>query len=418
MKNKDLCKRRSTCRLCGGSSVTEAFCLAATPPANAFVGSSSLAEIQEKFPLDVFICEDCAHVQLLDVVDPKLLFENYVYVSGTSPVFVEHFKEYARSICQEYPLKDSALTVDIGSNDGTLLGFFQDNGAQVLGIDPARDIAQRATENGIETWPEFFTIKLSKRIIAERGRASVVTANNMFAHADDLGGILDGIRELLASDGIFAFEVSYLVDVYENTLFDTIYHEHLSYHTVKPLVQFMANHGMRLIEAQRIDTHGGSIRCVACRAESDHPVKASVSDAIDNETRLGLHQTSTLQAYAGKINGLRDELSSLLKKLKSDGKTIAAYGAPAKATTLLYHFDLGADIIDFIVDDSPLKQGLFSPGMHIPVLPSSAIAEKAPDYLLVLAWNFAQPIIKNNAAYLRTGGKFIIPIPKVEIISS
>jgi SAM-dependent methyltransferase len=398
--------------------VSKAFELVATPPANAFVSQSSLQKTQQSFPLEMFFCENCAHVQLLDVVNPALLFENYVYVSGTSPVFVKHFEQYANTIHNDYSSENGALAVDIGSNDGTLLGFFLKNGYQVLGIDPAREIARQATESGIETWPEFFTGSLSEKIRSNRGPASVVTANNMFAHADDLGGILDGIYSLLSDNGIFVFEVSYLIDVYESTLFDTIYHEHLSYHSVKPLVRFMAAHGMRLIDVQRINTHGGSIRCVACRSEADHAIKPSVDQAIFNEAELGLHSLSTFKSYAEQIDQLGNELASLLRKLKSEGKKIAAYGAPAKATTLMYHFGLGPDFIDFIVDDSPLKQGLFSPGMHIPVLPSSAIEENKPDYLLILAWNFAQPIISNNAAYLEAGGKFIIPIPQVEIVSS
>jgi SAM-dependent methyltransferase len=416
--NTDLCYRRTNCRLCGSESLTEVFQLEATPPANAFVSQALLGKTQSTFPLDMFFCEACAHVQLLDVVDPSLLFENYVYVSGTSPVFVQHFKDYAQNICADFPVPQGSLAIDIGSNDGTLLSFFQQNKYKVLGIDPAREIANQATENGIETWPEFFTPDLAQRIKSERGPASVVTANNMFAHADDLGGILGGIHNLLAEDGIFVFEASYLLDVYRDTLFDTIYHEHLSYHSVRPLKKFMAAHGMRLIDAQRVDTHGGSLRCIACRSEADHAVNPSVEEAIQNEALLGLHSSETFKAYAGQIDQLRDELGSLIQKLKSEGKSIAAYGAPAKATTLMYHFGLGPDVVDFIVDDSPLKQGLFSPGMHIPVLPSTAIAERKPDYLLILAWNFAAPIIRNNAAFFDAGGKFIIPVPQVEIVSS
>jgi SAM-dependent methyltransferase len=416
--NTHFCYRRANCRLCGSESLTEVFKLKATPPANAFVSQAALDDIQPTFPLDMFFCEDCAHVQLLDVVDPSLLFENYVYVSGTSPVFVQHFKDYAEKIHADFPVPQGSLAIDIGSNDGTLLSFFQQNNYKVLGIDPAREIARQATENGVETLPEFFTSDLATKITSERGPASVVTANNMFAHADDLGGILDGIHNLLAIEGIFAFEVSYLLDVYCETLFDTIYHEHLSYHSVKPLKTFMAAHGMRLIDVQRVNTHGGSLRCIACRSEASHTVKPSVEGAIQDEVQVNLHSSQTFKAYASQIDQLSNELGSLLQKLRSEGKSIAAYGAPAKATTLMYHFGLGPDVIDFIIDDSPLKQGLFSPGMHIPVLPSTAIAERKPDYLLILAWNFAEPIIRNNASFFKTGGKFIIPVPQVEIVSS
>jgi SAM-dependent methyltransferase len=409
--------RRATCRLCESNSLSEVLQLKATPPANAFVDAAACNLPQPTFPLDVFFCDDCAHVQLLDVVDPSLLFENYVYVSGTSPVFVQHFERYSKAIIDEYSISPGELVIDIGSNDGTLLMFFKDFGCQVLGVDPAREIARTATENGIETLPEFFDQKLADGIKADYGPAKVVTANNMFAHADNLGEILDGIRSLLTEDGIFVFEVSYLVDVFEKTLFDTIYHEHLSYHSVKPLQQFLEAHGMRLIDTQRLDTHGGSIRCVTCRSGAAHAVRPSVDEAISNESRLGLHEAEILRSYAEQIDTLSNELSQLLNRLKSEGKSIAAYGAPAKATTLMYHFGLGPEFIDFIVDDSPLKQGLYSPGMHIPVLPSEEIAARKPDYLLLLAWNFAQPIIRNNRDFLETGGKFIIPIPNVEIVS-
>jgi len=410
------CHRRDNCRLCGSPELTQVLALAPTPPANAFVPETALNQPQETFPLDVFFCENCGHVQLLDVVDPELLFANYVYVSGTSPVFVKHFQDYADAVCGAY-LPDPAgrLALDIGSNDGTLLKQFQAKGMAVLGVDPARDIAARATEDGVETLATFFTAGLADTIRAERGPAQVITANNVFAHADDLSGITNGIRALLAPDGVFVFEVSYLVDVFENTLFDTIYHEHLAYHSVKPLVQFFAAHGMELIAAERVSSHGGSLRGTAQLAGGPHAVDDSVAAAISSEADLGLHTAETLKRFGAKIDRVRDELTAVLGEMKRAGKRIAAFGAPAKATTLMYHFGIGPDVIDFIVDDSPLKQGLFSPGMHIPVLPSEAIYSKTPEAVVILAWNFAEPIMRNHARYLERGGRFIVPLPKVEV---
>jgi len=360
-------------------------------------------------------CGSCTHLQLLDVVDPQTLFENYVYVSGTSPVFVKHFEDYAAALIKHYEPVAASLAIDIGSNDGTLLGFFKAAGLRVLGIDPARDIAGRATENGIETWPEFFTTALAERIKADRGPAAIIAANNVFAHADDLTSVVAGVRELLAPEGIFAFEVSYLVDVLEKTLFDTIYHEHLSYHAVAPLARFFAENDMTLIEVERVDTHGGSIRGIVQLATGNRPIGESVAAAIANEARLGLDRVDTYRTFANKIGALREDLTRLLKELKDQDKTIAGFGAPAKATTLMYHFGLGSDTIDFIVDDSPLKQGLYTPGLHIPVVPSTEIQARKPDYLLLLAWNFAEPIMRNNADFVEAGGKFIIPVPEVEI---
>ncbi|MCB2101673.1 MAG: class I SAM-dependent methyltransferase [Rhodobacterales bacterium] len=409
------CHRRDTCRLCGGADLTRVLALAPTPPANAFVPEAALGQPQESFPLDVFFCETCYHVQLLDVVDPAVLFRDYVYVSGTSPVFVKHFQDYAAQVARRFALADGGLAVDIGSNDGTLLKAFRDEGLRVLGVDPARDIAARATEQGVETLADFFTPALARRIRDERGPAAVVTANNVFAHADDLGAIADGVATLLAGGGVFVFEVSYLVDVFEKTLFDTIYHEHLAYHAVGPLRRFLAEHGLELIAAERVDSHGGSLRGMAQKAGGKRPVEASVAELIALESRLGLDRAETLKGFAARIDTVRDELTALLADLKAQGKTIAGFGAPAKATTLMHHFAIGPDVIDFIVDDSPLKQGLYTPGLHVPVLPSEALYLRRPDAVVILAWNFAQPIMRNHAAYAEAGGRFIVPLPHVEV---
>ncbi|MBI5163369.1 MAG: methyltransferase domain-containing protein, partial [Magnetospirillum sp.] len=229
------CVRRSTCRLCGGAALTPVLSLAPTPPANAFVPAALAGREQARYPLDVAFCEGCGHVQLLDVVDPRALFEDYVYVSGTSPLFVKHFADYAAEVRGRFQPPPGSLVVDIGSNDGTLLRFFKDAGHDVLGIDPARDIARRACESGIETLCGFFTPQLAAGIGIAHGHAAVITANNVFAHIDDLAGVVNGIADLLAPEGVVVFEVSYLADVFEKTLFDTIYHEHLDYHSVGPL---------------------------------------------------------------------------------------------------------------------------------------------------------------------------------------
>ncbi|HJN22385.1 MAG TPA: class I SAM-dependent methyltransferase [Rhodospirillales bacterium] len=410
------CYRRSTCRLCGGGRLTLVLSLEPTPPANAFVSQSEAATEQERFPLDVFFCEDCAHVQLLDVVDPKVLFENYVYVSATSPIFVKHFEDYALQVLRHFQTDKNGLAVDIGSNDGTLLGFFQRAGWRVLGIDPARDIARAATQSGIETINEFFTADLGRAILDDRGPAHVVTANNVFAHTDDLAGVAHGVRELLADDGIFVFEVSYLADVFEKTLFDTIYHEHLAYHSVKPLRGFFERHGMEMIEALPVDSHGGSLRGVVQREGGRRPVGASVTEMVGREERLSLDRAETFHAFAARIKALKVEFSGLLRRLKTEGKSIAGYGAPAKATTLMYHFGIDRELIDFIVDDSPLKQGLLSPGLHIPVLATDAMSEHRPDILVILAWNFAPSIIAKNAAFRDAGGRFLTPLPEVEMV--
>jgi len=409
------CRRRETCRLCGGSDLHLVLALTPTPPANAFVGADDLAAEQACYPLDVFFCKSCHHVQLLDVVDPGKLFENYVYVSGTSSSFVRHFKNYADAVIGRFQPDAENLVVDIGSNDGTLLAAFRARGMTVLGVDPARDIAEKATANGIETMPAFFTPELAAEIRQSHGPARIVTANNVFAHADDLAGIVDGVKILLADNGVFVFEVSYLADVIEKNLFDTIYHEHLAYHLVKPLVRFFEDNGMQLFSTERVPSHGGSLRGMAGLSGGPHDADGSVADLIRVEERMGLDKAETYRDFAGRIDKLGQDLKALTAGIKAEGKSIAGFGAPAKATTLMHHFGLGPETVDFIVDDSPLKQGLFTPGHHVPVFPADALYQRKPDYAIILAWNFAEPIMEKHRAFQDGGGRFIVPLPNLEI---
>jgi len=413
MTNKT-CRRRDTCRLCGGIELTLVLALTPTPPANAFVDEAAKSDPQPRFPLDVYFCEACKHVQLLDVIDPAVLFENYVYVSGTSPSFVQHFDDYAAALTGRFAPDAGSLVVDIGSNDGTLLAAFQKRGFKGLGIDPARDIAARATEAGVETIADFFSSTLAGEIVNDHGPAAIVTANNVFAHADDLKGIVEGVRTMLAPGGVFAFEVSYLADVVADTLFDTIYHEHLAYHSVTPLETFFARQGMRLFSVERVASHGGSIRGLAGLADGPHQADGSVAALIATERDAGLDHAETFKTFGADIEALGGQLQTLVNDIKADGKAIAGFGAPAKATTLMYHFGIRPDDIDFIVDDSPLKQGLYCPGLHIPVLASEALYERRPDYVLILAWNFAQAIMDKHSAFLDGGGRFIVPLPELK----
>jgi len=389
--------------------------LVPTPPANAFVSKVQLNQPQQTFPLEVFLCEDCSHLQLLDVIEPGILFSKYVYVTGTSQVFVNHFEDYVAFVIDKYAPPIGSLVLDIGSNDGTLLKVFSNAGFRVLGVDPASDIVAQANANGIETIADFFTNDVAIDIRSRYGAASVISANNVFAHIDDLGGVLDGVRDLLGHDGIFICEVSYLVDVLEKTLFDTIYHEHLAYHSVSPLLPFMKTHQMELIGATRSNSHGGSLRIVAQKAGGRRSISPSVKELVNLEKKLELGKLRTYQEFGKRIEVLKLELRDLLKRKKAEGNTIAAFGAPAKATTLMYHFCISEDIIDFIIDDSPLKQGLYSPGMHIPVVSSKVMYDKKPDYIIILAWNFAVSIMEKHKAFRQSGGQFIVPLPALKI---
>jgi len=416
MEGQDV-RVRDTCRLCRGRSLERVVELTPTPPGNRVLTEEETRGPCPTYPLEVRFCTDCHHVQLGHVVDPRILYRNhYSYVTGTSPVFVAHFEEYARDMIARIQLRPGDRVVDIGSNDGTCLRFFRDAGMRVLGIDPATEIAAAASASGIETLPEFFDQALARKLRAERGPARLVTSHNACAHIDDLAGVMEGVRLLLADDGVFVFEVGYFVDVYQKCWFDTIYHEHLDYHTVAPLVGFFERLGMQVISVQRIAPQGGSIRVMVQNAGGARAPEGSIAELCRLEAELGVQDVVGLRAFNDRLNRVKDELTGLLRGLKSRAATIAGYGVPTKSTTLMMHFGLGREVIDFIVDDNPLKQGFFSPGTHVPIGPPDWIYQRRPDYVLVLAWNFAESIMKKHARYEAEGGRFVLPMPAPAIV--
>jgi len=410
-----LVSHRTTCRLCESHRVPLVLKLTPCAPVDAFVTASRLKEIQPVFPIDLYLCEDCGHAQLLDVVSPKLLFGDYIYTTASSPGLVEYFRNYAEEVCQKVKPTPGARVLDIGSNDGTLLSFLKQRGFQVLGVDPAREVAQAATSRGIETIPEFFNREVAKRIREEKGDFALITANNVFAHSDALGDMADGIRSLLAPEGVFVFEVSYLLDMIENMVFDFIYHEHLSHHSVKPLRSFLKKHGLHLFDVDRTPSKGGTLRCYAQLEGGPRPQAASVDKMIQAEESYGLYRKATYDAYAAKIDRAKEALQKIIRQARAEGKSIAGYGASATGTVLTYHFDLG-ESLEFIVDDNPVRQDRYSPGHHIPVLSSAALESHKPDYVLILAWRFADMIIQKNKKFTEAGGRFIIPLPGLRVV--
>lgn len=391
--------------------------LAPSPIADDYVSPDRIDERQELFPLDLYKCRSCDHVQLLDVVDPDLLFANYTYRTSVSLGLVEHFRAYATSLVESVGAAPGSLVVDVGSNDGTLLRFFKVHGMRVLGVDPAREIGRAAGESGVETLPAYFTTELARSMRDERGRATIVTANNVFAHADDLGGVADGVCELLAADGVFVFEVSYLVDILQRDLFDTVYHEHLCYHSVRPLDGFFRSHGMQLIDVQPIASKGGSIRGFAQLSGGPRRVETSVQAYIALEEEHGMNSLEPLRAMGRRIESNKHALLGRLAEFRAQGQTLAGYGASATVTTLLYHFELN-ELLEFIVDDNPSKQGTFSPGRHLPVYSSDALFELGADDVVVLAWVYAEPIINKHQRFLNQGGRFIVPMPRVRLVGA
>jgi SAM-dependent methyltransferase len=308
------------------------------------------------------------------------------------------------------------LVAEIGSNDGSLLTFFKQHGMQVLGIDPAREIARQATEAGINTLPEFFGSAIATNIRRDYGGASVLCANNVFAHADDLADIVRGIREVLADDGVFVFEVSYLVDIVDQFVFDTVYHEHVSHHSVKPLAKFFDRLGMQLIDVQRIPTKGGSIRGFAQRKpEGKRRVEPIVAELIQLERQRGFDTLAIYQDYAKRIDARKTALNEYLDGKIAKGKMIAGYGASTTSTTLMWHFELTRKLA-FIADDNPKKYGLYCPGCHIPVVPSAELYVRRPDYVVILAWQFTEPIMKKHERFTREGGKFVVPLTELRVL--
>ena len=409
---------RTRCRMCDGSTLQQVMALTPTPPGNNFLTDAELALPEPTYPLELYFCAACHHVQLGHVVDPRILYQkDYFYVSGTSSKFVAHLRDYAAEMIRRFELQPGALVVDIGSNDGTCLRAFRDLGrVQVVGVDPATKIAQRATEGGIETVGEFFSEALAVRLREERGPASFITSHNACAHIDQLDDVMRGVRHWLADDGVFVLEVGYLLDVYENVWFDTIYHEHLDYHTVAPFRQLFERTGMEAFAVERVSPQGGSIRVMAQKSNGPRRGDGSIDRLVTLEAQHRLDQPGTFVEFGRRIDQVGSELRSLVGALKAEGKSLAGFGAATKSTTLLSHFGLGRHELDFIADDNPLKQGLYSPSAHIPVVASDEIYRRRPDYLLILAWNFAAPIMAMHAKYTREGGKFIVPMPIPQVI--
>jgi SAM-dependent methyltransferase len=407
--------RRNSCRLCGGRELELALKLAPTPLADAYVPAARVNESQRCYPLDLFLCHTCGFSQLLDVVQPQAIYTDYIYETVSSLGLNEHFRRYAQDVVRRIRPAKGAFVIDVGSNDGTLLRAFKDQGMTVLGIDPAREIARRATASGVETLAEFLTEKLAGWIASDRGPATIVTANNVIANIDNLDEVVVAIRKLLAPDGVFVFESFYLGDLLRNMVFDFIYHEHISAFSVKPLEIFFRRHGMDLIDVQRVPTKGGSLRYTVQLAGGPRKTSPAVEEMKSLEAQQGLDKLETFKTFAAKIDAAKQSALALVRRLKGEGKRLAGYGASATTTTLIYHFGLGP-FIEYMVDDYTAKQNLFSPGLHIPVLAPDVLYERRPDCVVIFAWRYFEPIIKKHRKYLNDGGHFVVPMPELRVI--
>jgi len=405
------------CRMCRCDRLVKFLDLGFTPLSDAFLKKEDLKNPEIYYPLEVYMCRDCGLMQLGFVVSPAILYRNeYPYESSTTQTGREHFFNMAKVICERFKLKPGSLVIDVGSNVGVLLDGFRRQNMKVFGVDPAKDMADIANAHGIETISEFFSSDIARKIVREKGSASVITATNSFAHIDDLHDVVKAIDILLDDNGIFVVEAPYFIDLVNNLEYDTIYHEHLAYLSIKPLVKFFKRFGMKLFDVERIKIHGGTIRFFVTRQKNTMPVSSRVAELLKLEDKAGIYSIDTLQRFSDKVKEHRLLLNSMLRNIKAQGKKVVGVSAPAKGNTLLNYSKIDQDLLPYITEKARIKIGLFTPGTHIPIYSDEKLFEDQPDYVLILAWNFADEIMGNLSEFQNRGGKFIIPIPTPKIL--
>jgi hypothetical protein len=406
-----------SCRSCGARGLELVLSLGETPLANSLLRTEDLDRPEARYPLDLVFCPTCTLVQITETVPPEQLFRDYLYFSSFSETMLSHASDLVGRLIPQLGLGPQSLAVEIASNDGYLLQYYKAAGVPVLGIEPAQNIARVAIEErGIPTISEFFGVELARKLVADGRRADVVHANNVLAHVADLGGFVDGLREILAADGVAALEFPYLGDMIEHSEFDTIYHEHLCYFSLSALVHLFGRHGLKALDVERLPIHGGSLLLTVARAEADREPTLAVAALLEQERSRGMDKLAFYRGFAARVLALKKQLQELLARLRSEGHRIAAYGAAAKGSTLLNTFQIGTETLDFVVDRNTHKQGLHMPGVRIPIAPPERLCEAMPAYTLLLTWNFADEILRQQAEYRSRGGKFIVPIPDVKVV--
>jgi SAM-dependent methyltransferase len=414
-QSADLGRAVTACRMCGSGDLERYLDLGYTPPADQFRRADQLDEPSVHFPLRVVACVACGLSQLDYVVRPEILYQDeYPYEASTTRAGRLHFRAFAAHVAKRFGFGERDLAVDIGSNVGELLAGFRKEGVRVVGIDPAANIAAIANERGIPTIADFFGEQSVGEVLREHGQASVVTGTNVFAHVDDLDAFMASVQALLAPGGVFIFEVPYFGNLLRDLEYDTIYHEHLSYVSVRPLIGFFARFGMRIFDIREQDIHGGSFRIFVDRGEHG-PATNALSRFLSRERTEGVHDPARLRQFAADVSANRAQLADLLFGLRRRGYRVAGVSAPAKGMTLLNYCHVGTDTLEFVTEKSRLKIGRYTPGAHIPVVADDALLANMPDYALLLAWNFADEIMGNLSEYQAAGGQFILPIPSPRI---